>query len=576
MRFKTRLLGIYAILCVLVAGSIAVLYYHYNQKLYKETEQQLLNNNSAHLVNEFNLILENMEFATTYVVGENEFLDSLNLLLRNQGNKNCPIYYKQEALLNIKKALSRDFLTKNFYAVQVYNKDGMMIEYDSVLETLMGHEQQIAEAKPWISEVDYSKDPVVLTARHTVEDGDEKIPVISMVRKILGYDAYIEVQYPVKKIEEQIELKDNIEALLILDEKGSILCEKGKQKTEELKKMQIKMPFAVSSVKDYNVKLFTIGDLEQQEKKLGEIRNTSMIIAILTALLLFIYINISAEILTKPVKKLQKIMEITEFERMDEEIEFDSQIRELDDLAHSYTMLMKRLQKSMIRNKKMEQLYLKAQIDSLQSKISPHFMANILNVISSRGLELGDREICQISSCMGSLLRYSTDSRTQEVRVKEEIRYLQDYCYLMKSRYMEKLTYKIEIYKEVYDQLIPKLSLQQLVENSIKHGFKERSSTMEIYVQGWVKDDRWGISVKDNGQGISKEQIQDILKMAEEKKEQIQRQDKNIELSLGGMGLVNLYLRLFFQYGDQMIFEIKSNLKGTEIVIGGNLSDRML
>lgn len=585
MRFKTRLLGIYTILCLLVASSVAALYYYYNQKLYKETERQILRNSSAHLVNNFNIVLENMKFATTYVIGENEFLDSLNLLLKNQDNIDCPIYYKQEALLNIKQVLARDFLTKNFHAVQIFNEEGLLIEYDSALETMSSHKDEIEKKQPWLAELADSKNSVILTDRHLGE-GKQETQVISMIRKVLGYNVYIEVQYSAEKIEEQLNFKEDIKGVFVIDEKDEILYSAGKQLDKEIlshidiidtpnyEKLQMKVPAAISNSEDYGIKIITIGDLEKQEEALKRIRNISMLIALITMGILFICVNISAEILIKPVKKLQGIMEITEFEKMDEEIEFNSQIRELDDLATSHAMLLKRLQKSMIKNQKMEQLYLEAQLDSLQSKISPHFMANILNVISSRGLELGDREICQISSSMGALLRYSTDSRSQLVPVEEEVHYLKNYCYLMKSRYMQKLIYNIKIEEEVCSQLIPKLSLQQLVENSIKHGFKECGGTMEINVQGWKEGDRWFISVQDNGEGITDEQIKRIFIEAEDKKKQIQRQDKNVQLTLGGMGLVNLYLRMFFQYGDKMIFEVRNKMEGSEVLIGGVILEK--
>lgn len=584
MRFKTRLLGYYAALCVIVAGSVAVLYYHYNKQMYMDSEYQMLQNSSEQFANEFNLVQENMRFATNYVIGETELLDSLNLLVKNQSNANCPRYYKQGALLTIKRILSRDFLTKNFYSVRIFTKGGMMFTHDGVLDTVADHEG-LAKTVLDYYESHKTSSSTVLVGQHPDDWNSRKtVPVISMVREILGYGGCcIEVQYTLEGLEHRLESGGDIQGLLIIASDGEILyrsadlsdetveCLREVRKEKDLDQTGMGKLAAVCRSDMSKAAVITVGDPVKQKEKLEQIRHMAELIAVFIACLLFCYANISAEMLVRPVKKFQKIMEITEYEKMDQAVEFNSQIRELDDMARSYEMLLKRLQKSMIKNKKMDQLYMQAQFDSLQAKISPHFMANILNVISSRGLELGDQEICQISSRMVSILRYSTDTRRKDIRVSEELHYLLDYCYLMKSRYLDKFVYEIRIPQTVRGQIIPRLSLQQLVENSVKYGFQNRTGVMEIQMEGWIEGDVWYISIKDNGQGFDGKAIETFYARAEEMKQQILEKDGNIELTLGGMGLINLYLRMYLLYGKNMIFEIKSHALGAEVIIGGSL-----
>lgn len=586
MRFKTRLLGWYAVLCILVAGSVAALYYHYNKQLYKDAQYQMLQTSAEQFSSEFGLVLENMRFATNYVVGETELLDGLNLLVKNRNNVNCPRYFKQGALLDIKRVLARDILTKNFYSVRVFHMDGMMFAYDSVLDPLADYKTQVKELYEEVK-IHRTEEDTVLLGRHMDGWGEqEEIPVISLVREILGYGGcYVEVQYSLEELERHLGLGGELRGLLITAEDGELLyCSedlseeqaealRGVKDQKDLEAAGLGRPAAVCRSEANGVSIITVGDQNLQEQMYARIFWTSIAIALLTACILFAYVNLAAETLVRPVKKLQKIMEVTEYERMDQDVDFNSQIRELDDLAHSYDMLLKRLQKSMTRNKKMEQLYLQAQLENLQSKISPHFMANILNVISSRGLELGDREICQISSSMVSLLRYSTDAGSRDVRVSEELHHLKDYCYLMKSRYMEKFLYDIQIPRDLEKQVIPRLALQQIAENSMKHGFKDRTGVMEIKIRGWTEGEHWYIAVRDNGEGFERNRIETIYEKAEELKQQVLEKDRNIELALGGMGLVNLYLRMYFLYDEKMHFEIKNSSPGAEILIGGALRE---
>ena len=87
MQFKTRLIGIYAILCAVAAGSIAAVYYYYNKQMYLNTEYHMLQTYSEQLSNEFDILSEDMNFAVTYVAGEIEVLDGLKLLIKNQDNE---------------------------------------------------------------------------------------------------------------------------------------------------------------------------------------------------------------------------------------------------------------------------------------------------------------------------------------------------------------------------------------------------------------------------------------------------------------------------------------------------------
>lgn len=425
MRLKTRLIGIYAILCIVVSCSIASIYYYYNKKAHLTSEYQLLQTYSEQLSNEFDILVEDMNFAITYVLGEEELLDGLKLLVRNMDNPESYTYLKQDALMNIRRILMNNFLNKNFYQTRIFNTNGLMLTKESVLDNLTVYRDEIRNIS-WIDDVKKRDGESILIGSHTNEWGkDAGVPVISMVKEIRGYEeSFIEVQIAVSALEKKMNIREDIRGILIMRNDGEILyCSKNLEEDGNLDELieaandaedksyyQNHMVAHYTSNKNF-ITVFTVGDMNQVQDSLLPIRYMAFLIVILIFLIMMLYVNISAGIFEKPVRKLQRMMEITDLESMDQDIGLNSQIKELDALADSYEKLLKRLHKSMIQNKKIEQLHLQAQFDSLQAKISPHFMANILNVISSRGMELGDREICQICGSMASLLRYSTDTR---------------------------------------------------------------------------------------------------------------------------------------------------------------------
>ena len=136
---------------------------------------------------------------------------------------------------------------------------------------------------------------------------------------------------------------------------------------------------------------------------------------------------------------------------------------------------------------------------------------------------------------LASNLRY-TIKGGDLVPLKSEVQYLSDYIYLLKMRMNDALVFNIDTEPELDDYMIPKISLQALVENSIIHGKSTNKESIEIKVTlTRLPNDRLQISVYDNGWGISQEQQNKLY------------QDFESALTAknpGGIGLANLYVRL--------------------------------
>ena len=573
---------IYAILCIAAACSIAAIYYYYNKTAYSNNEYQLLQTYSEQLSSEFDILVEDMNFAITYVLGEVEVLDSLKQVINNRDNPHYPNYFKQEAMVNIRSTLMKNFLNKNFYQARIFNEYGILLSQDTV-SVYSQNTADYIKRLPWLTYVKERNGANTLIGSHSDEMNlDKDTEIISMVKEIRGYEgSFIEVQYEISELVKKLNIRDDIKGIAIARSDGEILyCSGDLLNIEQVRKLAAGIESAdghnrknmiVSYASPKNdIRMVVAGDMETVD--LLPIKKAAALLGILIFAVLLLYVNVSAGIIVRPLKKLRGIMEITELENIDKKIELNSHIEEFDALADSYEDLLGRLQNSVIRNKKIEQLHMQAQFDSLQSKISPHFMSNVLNVISSRGLEMGDLEISQICASMVALLRYSSDTRSKTATVEEELYYLEKYCYIMKLRYMQKFSHHIDIPAAIKKQKLPPLSLQLMAENSIKHGFERKLKHIAIQVSGRLTGDKWYICFQDNGQGFDPDTLAEIYTKADDMKKQLLKKDRNIELVLGGMGLINLYLRMYFLYGDDMVFSIDNNENGAAVTIGGTLA----
>lgn len=191
-----------------------------------------------------------------------------------------------------------------------------------------------------------------------------------------------------------------------------------------------------------------------------------------------------------------------------------------------------------------------------------------LNVISNRGIVDEDEEICEICGSLAAMLRYSANNKERYATVKEEFAYLDKYIYLLKSRYEHRLEVTVDYDLSIEGEVLPKIVIQQLVENSIQHGYKNGKDIMKICVQGWRDEQGWYIRVHDNGDGITEQISLKLENKMENIRRKIMRSQSNIELEIGGMGLANTYARMFLMYTDRVIFDMKNCQDGFSITVG--------
>jgi two-component system sensor histidine kinase YesM len=174
------------------------------------------------------------------------------------------------------------------------------------------------------------------------------------------------------------------------------------------------------------------------------------------------------------------------------------------------------------------------------------------------------REITMLCQKLSRMLRYISSEESSEVSLGAEIEYTAAYLECMKIRYPDDLNVAIEIDEELLQIPVPKLIVQPLVENCIKHGIHVPSPWF-IRIDGKVADNRWMITVSDNGPGMPKDKRQALF----DKIKELNETNKFPGLNVEGMGLLNIYFRLNLIYGDRMIFDIEEQPHGFAITIGG-------
>ncbi|PLX16456.1 MAG: hypothetical protein C0597_07990 [Marinilabiliales bacterium] len=136
-----------------------------------------------------------------------------------------------------------------------------------------------------------------------------------------------------------------------------------------------------------------------------------------------------------------------------------------DFLIYSYKYYSQgQIQNAMLVRKQMQ-----LQFEALRTQLSPHYLFNSLNTISSLLYKDENHTEDYIRKLANTYQYILASDRKQLISLKDEIDFIQDYCYLLKIRFGEAFRYHIKIDEELLNWTIPPMSIQILVENAVKH-----------------------------------------------------------------------------------------------------------
>ena len=220
------------------------------------------------------------------------------------------------------------------------------------------------------------------------------------------------------------------------------------------------------------------------------------------------------------------------------------------------------IQQSLKEKELMMEAHLKdAQLKYLQAQINPHFLFNTLNAGAQLAMmEEADRTYDYVQN-VAEFFRYNVKKGNETVTVREEIELIDNYIYILNVRFSGEIHYEKQIDEGVLSVRMPAMILQPIVENCINHGIREMEGRGKIWLSVYQEDDFVCISVKDNGSGMSPENIEKILNGS-------YRQEKHPGNSNGiGMDNVIARLKLYSEMDEVMSIYSEGKNMGTEFVI---------
>ena len=589
MKYQTRMVIYYTSLALILSFVLGLtIFWSGLHEQYREREERL-SVVSRQIAAQMEDRLRKMDVAMNYLLSDPDFLRDI-ALLGMYGGGGVPSSYLYEAATEVNVTLTTDYIIRSTYRTVFFNQTGYL--FSSFIRNSSGAaERRTAvdfspDSLPYLSQADAARGKSVLIGPHTdpyaFRDGVE---VYSLVKALQGYQmGYLEVENTLAGLD-TLQNPDSSAGFQIYLASGQMLyASRTEQNAPDFSTVFQDLPADVAQTRAGFLVVKTV--LEEYPLVVLAYQPESMIYANLAVPLvtaftaslavfafgLFLVIFWSF-LLTKPIHSLRLAMESTTLENLGESYTGGSgaELDEIRALERSYQALTTRLNEAVQKEKKASMLQLQAQFDVLQTQVNPHFIYNVLNILSARGILDDDDSICEICASLASMLRYSTSNRERYALVRQELVYLDSYFYLLKARYEDGFIAQVDVDEAVRDCVIPKMALQQIVENSMKHGFEDRRQDMRVSVTGRMLADRWEITVRDNGCGFPEESLRRVRERFAEVREKLRSPENMIELEIGGMGLVNTYARCLLHYDGDLIFEVRNGNPGAEVVVGSFL-----
>ena len=368
---------------------------------------------------------------------------------------------------------------------------------------------------------------------------------------------------------------DTIKEVMLLDQKNEVITtgddRQGEALTKTVKVMEGKFKDSGAGSQDVSIDeetiyfysrapfsrcaLYLSVDRETVLGDLTELRLYYAGILVISLIVASILASYLARLIYRPVQNLTSTVKHVSEGELSTRAQVISR-DEMGDLATEFNQMLNQIELLIKELIEKERLKKDAELEALQYQVTPHFMYNTLNSIKYAALIKGERELADLIESFVELLQASISKKGAFLTVSEEVHILQNYVRLQEFRSNTTIKTVYNIEPAASNCLIPRLILQPIVENAILHGIDIKKGNGLILISAVVSGERLEIEIKDNGRGMSKEQIRTLLNSKVKKTK-----------GFTAVGIPNVRDRLELYYGEKSQLRYVSDDRGTTVII---------
>lgn len=234
------------------------------------------------------------------------------------------------------------------------------------------------------------------------------------------------------------------------------------------------------------------------------------VIAFVAVLLLIVFISHYIPLsISRPITELVEVTQQVSQGNLQVRSHVNTGV-EAKQLSESLNTMIDKIN-ALLEQVKKEQIRIrKAEFELLQAQINPHFLYNTLDTIIWLAESDEQKQVVHMVESLSDFFRTSLNQGKDIISIKEEIQHVRSYLEIQQMRYQDILEYEIDVPEEFYQNTIPKITVQPLVENALYHGIKNKRGKGKITVRGYREDSFFILEVQDNGIGMQPERLEQV------------------------------------------------------------------
>lgn len=322
------------------------------------------------------------------------------------------------------------------------------------------------------------------------------------------------------------------------------------------------------------------GDINAEVVKTREYLYVVVVVLIIlsTALASLISQNIAS-----PLKLLIREMKQVEMGNFKGSVTVKS-FEEINSLVSSFNRMVKRMDELIERITLASMSEKNAELQALQSQVNPHFLYNTLDMIYWMLDERENDRLGKVILSLSHMFRYSSDwQEASKTTLQQELDQMRHYMTIIENRLEGRVSTEIHIDPEWLDVVLPKMTLQPIIENAVKYGLeplREQPGVLRVFAE--VHEQELHIIISDNGVGIEEDLLRQMQMrlvedarmigdsyayQAEESRGEV-KPDLNSKMTRRGIGLTNVHRRIVLLFGEAYGLRIQSKQEvGTTVII---------
>ena len=299
-----------------------------------------------------------------------------------------------------------------------------------------------------------------------------------------------------------------------------------------------------------NISGFTICNIQPVKAYKDLLQIQYLMLGIIVLVSAFV-VSIMAYLIKKPYQKVVNdyVDAMNRVGRGDFTIQTTEKTRIIPDMGRiekEFNRMVLHIRKQVELGERASEEQKRAQANTLEAQIAPHFLYNALDMINWKAIENEQYEISEMLGMLGDILRYSVKNIDDMTTLRTEYQWLEHYVWLGNVELSRKTKLKLQVPEELMELQIHKLLLQPFIENALKYAFLNRGGDDILMVGVGLAGSQIHITIEDNGRGIDEGLLRKL-------------NDETADMG-EHVGISNVRKRLKLYYGEDAVVYFESLL----------------